>query len=429
MVPDQNSLGFYYRPDDLHYSQADLHNWLSVLKNLQIRWFVLRGSMERAVPQPFIQGLQLAGIEPIIHIPTSMHDLKIEQLDALLPSYADWGIRYTVVGDRPNLREMWKPSAWARGGLVEQFVDKFIPVWKAQRNHGFDPIFPALEPGGDYWDTAFLQSSLKSLQRRSLSDLASELILAVYAWSYGKPLNWGTGGPASWPETKPYHTPDGSQDQVGARIVDWYSHISRSVTGSPLDMLVMAGGVHPQERETTDQDSQAEIHASLARDVLMSKYSENLVGFCFYSLTADPAQQVSGWYDMNLAGSRSAEAIERLMLAVPEPKAASSPIKPIAHYILLPTHAGRDMSSDWAGIEPLVMALKPAIGFSPEEARLARQVLLIGEEESFPADCERMLSDQGCKVRRFSNPDGEEILLAVSELAAIRSSDTGADHV
>jgi hypothetical protein len=429
MVPEQNSLGFYYRPDDLHYSQADLHNWLAVLKNLQIHWLVLRGSLDNPIPRPFIQGLQLAGIEPFIHLPLDLQSLDIRRIETQLANYADWNVRYTLFGDRPNQREMWKPSEWARGGLVDQFIDKFLPIWAAQTSFGFRPVFPALEPGGDYWDTAFLQSCLKSLQRRGRSDLMRELVLSAYAWTYGKPLDWGAGGPGAWPEAKPYHTPEGSQDQRGARIVDWYANIAREITGSALDVFVLAGGIHPDDRRTTDQEVQADLHASLARDVLMSKYADNLLGFCFYSLAAGTNQKYIGWYDNDLASSKSAEALERLMLAVPEQKAVFSPIKPIAHYILLPAGTDSNLSANWRGIEPLVTALKPAIGFSPGEARLARQVILIGEDDAYPADCERELREHGCAVRRFRDADSDEILLALPELASGNPTSTGADHV
>jgi hypothetical protein len=429
MVSDQNSLGFYYRPDDLHYSQADLHNWLSVLKSLQIRWLVLRARIDRAIPDAFIQGLQLAGIEPIVHIPATMHSLPLESIESQLAGYANLGIQHTVIGDRPNLREMWKASDWARGGLVEQFIDRFMPVWNAQRRHGFRPFFPALEPGGDYWDTAFLQSCLNSLRRRSQEDLVKEMVLGVYAWTFGKPLDWGAGGPGSWPEAKPYITPEGSQDHLGARIVDWYHEICRSTVGMPLDIFVLAGGVNPEARTEMTADQQADIHTNLAKAVLMSKYTQNLIGFCFYSLTAGSDQHLVGWYDKNLAASQSAESLERVMLAVPEPKSVSSPIKPIAHYILLPAHSDRNVSTDWKNIEPLVMALKPAVGFSVEEARLARQVIMIGNEELISSDCERTLRNQGCKVRRLAAPNSDEILLAASEYAAQHPSTIGADHV
>ncbi|MEJ2011881.1 MAG: hypothetical protein P8X64_06600 [Anaerolineales bacterium] len=429
MVPVQNPLGFYYRPDDLHYSQADLHHWLGVLRNLQIHWLVLRGSLERAVPREFIQGLQLAGVEPFIHVPLDLQSLDLQCIESQLANYAEWNIRYTVFGDRPNQRGMWKPSEWARGGLVDQFIDKFLPVWTAQARFGFRPVFPALEPGGDYWDTAFLQSCLKSLQRRGRSDLFQTMILATYAWTYDRPLDWGIGGPAAWPESKPYHTPQGSQDQRGARIVDWYASIASEITGSALDIFVLAGGVHPDNRRTSDQETQAEIHASLARDVLMSEYSDNLLGFCFYSLSAGADKKYIGWYDSELASSKSAESLERLMLAAPETKSVSSPIKPIAHYLLLPTRTDLDLSANWRGIEPLVMALKPTIGFSPEEARLARQVILIGESDAYPANCEHELREQGCAVRRFEDLESDEILLALPELTAGKPTNTGADHV
>ena len=429
MVSDRNALGFYYRPDDLHYSQADLHNWLAVLKNLQIHWLVLRGRIDREIPAAFIQGLQLAGMEPVIHLPISLQSLPIESIETQLSAYANLGIRLTFIGDRPNLREMWKPADWAHGGLVDRFIDQYLPIWNAQRRHGFRPTFPALEPGGDYWDTAFLQSCLASLLRRSQADLAGELVLGTYAWTYGQALDWGAGGPAAWPETKPYNTPDDSQDHRGTRIVDWYAEISRSAIGTPLDIFVLAGGVLPQDRGMLGQDEPAEIHAHLAKDVLMSAYTENLLGFCFYTLTAGADQHLTGWYDKNLAASKSAEALERLMLAVPEAKAISSPIKPIAHYVLLPSRSDRDVSSDWKGIEPLVMALKPVVGFSPEEARLARQVIMIGDEELISSECERMLLDQGCRVRRLANSNSEEILLAASDLTARKPTSTGADHV
>jgi len=425
MVPEPNSLGFYYRPDSLHYSQADLHTWLSVLKNLQVRWLVLQASEER-IPQPFLQGLQLAGISPIVHIPAGLPAIKAAAFDDQLAAYAGAAVRYVCVGDRPNLRSVWKASDWARGGLVDQFLDRYLPIWDLQLAHGLQPVFPPLEPGGDYWDTAFLQSCLHGLQRRARTDLARQLVVAVYAWTHGKPLDWGAGGPAAWPAAKPYLTPDECQDQRGARIVDWYSAIAREALGEPLELLVLAGGAEPESRAAAGKAA-AEVHAELARSILLGEYAEHVRAFCFYTLTADEGDP-AGWYDRDLAATPSAEVLERLMLAVPEPKIVSSPIKPIAHYVLLPAHGQRDLSNDWKNIEPLVMAIKPVIGFSVDEARLARQVIMIGDSRWYPEGCERSLRDQGCNVRRFADAGSEELLLAIPDLAA-RNSSPGADHV
>ncbi len=67
---------------------------------------------------------------------------------------------------------------------------------RTQISAGLQPIFPPLEPGGDYWDTAFLEAALASLKRRA-PDLINQIVLALYAWTYDQPLDWGAGGPAN----------------------------------------------------------------------------------------------------------------------------------------------------------------------------------------------------------------------------------------
>ena len=65
-----------------------------------------------------------------------------------------------VLFDRPNLRANWPAAAWAQSNLVERFLDVFQPLALAAVQAGLIPVFPPLEPGGDYWDTAFLRSCL-----------------------------------------------------------------------------------------------------------------------------------------------------------------------------------------------------------------------------------------------------------------------------
>ncbi len=424
MSQPQNTIGFYYRTDDQHYTQGDLHQWISVLRSLQVRWLVLPDHGDHGVPEPFIRGLLRAGVDPVIHITSPFSAIDPQDIQQAIASYANWGVRMVVVGDRSNLRQQWSPAAWARGGLVEQFLDRYVPIWQSQLNHGLPPVFPPLEPGGDYWDTAFLQSCLTSLLRRGQENLARELILGIYAWTYDKPLDWGSGGPDAWPESRPYITPKGSQDQIGFCIADWYEAIARKVIGTELPLFVLGGGVEPAKPlAERDPQGEAEIHAAIAESVLANTYSEKLVGFCFFPLTGGEGHP--RWYGEDLAASASAENLERLILTAPITAPPASPVKPIPHYVLLGSGENRDLTRDWKGIEPLVIALKPAVGFSASAARLASRVTIIGDGTAVSEEIETKLRDQGCHVRRFNDPGSEEFLLAVAEMASDQQATRG----
>ena len=177
-----NRLGFHYFPDTIHYRQSDLENWLPRLKQLGAGWLVLQAPAERALPESFLRGLLEAAIEPVLHFPLALDQaFDTQAFEVLFQSYARWGVRYVALFDRPNLRSTWGGIAWAQTELVERFIDRYLPLAEACLEAGLIPVFPPLEPGGDYWDTSFLKAALESLQRRGKDALLSKLVLGVYA--------------------------------------------------------------------------------------------------------------------------------------------------------------------------------------------------------------------------------------------------------
>ena len=56
------SLGYHYYPDDLHYTENDAATWIPVLQDMGANWLVLRGSVDRAVPEYFLEELLNAGL-------------------------------------------------------------------------------------------------------------------------------------------------------------------------------------------------------------------------------------------------------------------------------------------------------------------------------------------------------------------------------
>jgi hypothetical protein len=398
-------LGYHYYPDESHFTESDLSTWLPRLDSLGANWLTILGSQRRAIPESFLKNLLHAGIEPIIHIQTPMGSMSREDLLPLLTSYARWGIRYVVVFDRPNMRLSWCEAAWGRKALVERFLDIILPILEAERSSGLIPVLPPLEPGGDYWDTAFLEGILVTLSRRGLKSLLEELTLSLYAWTYDHPIDWGAGGPMRWAESKPYYTPPVSQDQRGFRIFDWYSEISLKTIGRSLPMLAIAGGARlSPSLHAINEDEHTEKNLSIVRALESSDVPPSLKSFCFYLLAANEIHPhyPDVWYPTKDEPLAIVRGIQRLV------SSSSKGIrKSLAHYVLLPDRLEPAEVLGWKGLSKLLKDKQPAFGFSPLEARLAQEVTIVGDEDLIPASIENDLQNTGCIVRRIQEKNDE----------------------
>jgi hypothetical protein len=223
-----------------------------------------------------------AGLEPVLHfrlLPGAgpAEGATSQNLRVLFETYAQWGVHYAVLFDRPNVRASWPAQAWVRNNLVERFLDLFLPLAEAASLAGLNPVFPPLEPGGDFWDTAFLRLALQGLQRRSRPALLEKLVLGAYAWTGVHPINWGAGGPERWPSARPYDTPAGSEDQRGFHIFDWYLTIARAVLPETCPVMIVGGGSRMADggsdtgfKDTASQQAARHVRTNLAIASLMS---------------------------------------------------------------------------------------------------------------------------------------------------------------
>jgi hypothetical protein len=395
-------IGYYYYPDAEHYTARDLETWLPALEDLGAHWLTLRATPQRAVPEAFVRGLKQAGIEPIIHIPSAIGDHSPEELSSILPSYARWGVRYVVVFDRPNMQTSWEASAWAKSGLVERFLDIALPVLQLERQVGLQPVFPPLQPGGDYWDTAFLEAALGAIARRGKTPLLNDLALSMYAWTGDHGLDWGAGGPQAWPEARPYHSPEGTQDQRGFRIFDWYSAIAEKVAERSMPMLVVAGGAALEPNENKLGPSKAvDLNLSIIRALDGGSVPSNLLNFNFYLLAAgESSPQVDAAWFPPTGKPRPIVGAVRDFLR----RAAKTPdipqAKSLEHYVLMASPQGTADIFQWTSLAEYVIAERATVGFSPAEARLARKVTLVGDEQVIPKSIEDTLRGAGCTVER-----------------------------
>lgn len=405
MQSENARLGFVYYLDDQHYTQADFATWIPILTSLKAKWLVLRASPERAVPEAFVIGLQEMGIQPIIHIPCSIGEFNAADISPILTSYSRWGVRHVVFYDRPNQRTNWSAADWGRSGLVERFIDLFLPLLHQQLVAGLNPVLPPLEPGGDYWDTAFLEGVLKSLVRRGETEILNRLTLGVYAWTYGKPIDWGRGGPSRWLESRPYHTPTHSQDQIGFRIFDWYREISSRVLGRELPMLILAGGAVPSgDFSDTDSEAHVEQTTSIVRAMSSEDIPPSVLNFAFYHLGAseDPGTSNTAWFPNVEQPLPVVGAVQGIVShSMSEP--AGSIRKPLNHYVLVPTLNDEIPIRNWQLIGEFARSKAAVVGFEAREARMAKTVTMIVEDETISESITTELQAAGCKVEHTTD--------------------------
>ncbi len=410
-------VGFHYRMDSDHYSEKDLAIWLPRLKDLGASWIVLYAPTNRAIPEGFINALKAEKIEPVLHFRITPLELpSVEEMLLLFDNYQRWGVKYLILFDRPNQQESWGSEAWAQSGLTERFLDNFLPLAEAAVAVGLVPVFPPLEPGGDYWDTIFLRGALDGIKRRASKPLQDRLILSAYAGLSGRDLSWGGGGPQSWPETQPYLTPETSQDQLGFRISEWYLTLSETILEKKLPILLL--GIRGPAPEGQDL---AEILVRGARLIARQEVDgldplpEEVIGGAIFSLTGneDCCAAEHRWYSPD---GEANPIVGAFMNAETKPEAKRVDGKfQISHYLLLP-------SFDWGVADwhlnvtrSFIKKHRPTVGFSLEEAFQAEQVTVVGGEENFSEKDLSQLRNQGCLVRRIEG-DGTKI---ASLLAAI----------
>jgi hypothetical protein len=433
----QSRIGFHYYPDTLHYRESDLQAWLPELAAMGASWLVLKSEVERAIPEYFIRGLVAKGIEPLVQFDLSLtHPPLPGELNMLFDAYGRWGVHGIILFDRPNARTSWPGGGWAQQDIVERFVDSMLPLSLAAIQSGLTPIFPPLEPGGSYWDTAFLRAALESLERRKQTQILQNLVLSAYAWTGGHPLNWGAGSSARWPGARPYFTPAKSQDQRGFRIFEWYQDIAQSILKRPVPIVMLAAGVQDDPLREENQNVDFDNHPDLVTGIIklmsgkeimdplspqesMDPVSPEVLTCNFWLLASDDhgpfAQQA--WFQTDGLFDKTILAVKRIFEELSQDPTAPyilDPEHPIRHYLLIPTY---DWGiADWhlEIIRPFVKKYRPVVGFSIEEARLAREVTVIGNAHSFSEEQLNRLRNSGCKVRRISG-DGTSIATQLSE--------------
>lgn len=471
-LPNNTRLGFHYYPDTVHFRESDLKTWLPELHALGASWLTLVAPTDRAIPESFLGRLIAEGIEPVLHFHLSLKSpLPLYDLRLLFNAYARWGVRYVCLFDRPNMRSAWSATAWAQSNLVERFLDLYIPLAESAFQSGLTPVFPPLEPGGDYWDTAFLRAALQGMQRRGHLHRIRQIVVGAYGWADNQRLHWGAGGPENWPGSRPYYTPKDEEDQIGLHIFDWYLAISKAVLNEPFHILLLGAGSRlgmssRPDLQPVDEVFHAQRNREIVQWVLDQENQKAIQGvdydkedndipvvppevLClnFWILTATPDSPYSSqaWYQagqdplpvvdairelnidfrpgpnakaiprMDLRGARGIETKNYQFSFQEDLHERKLPYHRISHYLLIPSYEWG--IADWHldVIRPFIKKYKPAVGFSISEASQADRVTVIGGPQLFTEESLEELRASGCLVERISG-DGTSVASRLSVL-------------
>jgi hypothetical protein len=424
--------GFYYYPDTLHYRENDIHTWIPELRALGASWLTLLAPIDRAIPESFIRQVIDAGIEPVIHLPLPTEGTGNSNTPGIFfDAYSHWGVKFVTLFDRPNVLKNWSSANWAQRNLVERFLDIFIPNAGKALDAGLIPVFPPLEPGGDYWDTAFLFSALQGLYRRGEQDILDQLVLSAYAWSSNRSPNWGAGGPERWPRTRPYSTPQNSEDHLGFRIFDWYLAISEAALGKSLPIILLGAGSRigdQLDRQSPAVDLQAHTWQNMTIVRLMTGRSQEFepvppevlaCNFWLLSTDQNAIELNDAWYKPDHTSLPVVNTLkEWVSNGGVDPSTTSKSmstsginrigVRPIAHYLLLPAFESGVTDLRLEAIRPFINKFQPTIGFSPVEASHAKKVTIVGGATTIPESIIDGLLAAGCIVEQI-NADGMNI--------------------
>jgi len=382
----QSRHAFHIPADKIQTDSTYLEQFITFAKRTNTQHALVEVHSLQSLPVNTISSLIQNGIHVDVFLKTNLYEeFDLLAYQDLISNLAGLQVERVILFDRPNQQTFWKPETWIKPDLLDIFLEKYILLAEKCLEKNIQPVFPPLQPAGDYWDTAFLRLSLQKLKEKGKTALLESLVLSTYCWTYEHPLDWGAGGPERWPSSTPYYTPEDSQDQQGFRIFDWYQAHARAVlnTAVPI-MLLQAGrrseyGVEAQEPEQENQSATVQsIVGKLYPDLVSGAEEATAEGLlsdeiivCNFLVDLDWDTLNSLFGGLSTSQSQSSEPEP----AVEEQKRFSP--DDLQHYLLLPDNSWQDDTHKAAILEPFIQRYHPVVGTSLNAALDAKEVTLL----------------------------------------------------
>jgi hypothetical protein len=406
MSDTKQVFGFTYFASPEYFVSKKISTWMPAISDLGASVIVLHANFNRAIPEDVFLCAKDNQLVPVVQFSSELPlARKFNEVAFLLEVYAKWGVNEVIFGNKPNMKHAWPIAGWHYESLVDHFLDRYIPLATQAIRLGLTPAAPPLQPGGDYWDTAFMELFLRGLNRRHLSEILEHLSIASYGYTFDKPLDWGRGGPERWSVSKPYQSAEGEQDQLGFHHFEWMQAIGQKATGKTLQTMILDAGNPGKQysqadplkvingiRRIMDVCRGLPVETENGRDVSMA-FNET-TRFCAFGLDTIVEMMPKPFEAEHLVGlfrkkeKDKASQVEETGLS-----------KPIKHYLLLPLHGSGVSDAILNKVRPLIKAYQPTIGFSIQEAALAETVSVYPDQGAFPSDALNQLRNSGSIVK------------------------------
>ncbi len=405
MTRATQKFGFTYFSSPKHLVSQELITWMPTLQSCGGSYVIFQGNFDVAVPEDAFIAAWEHKLEPLVHFNATLPSAKsFNETSLLLDVYKKWGCKYVILGDSPNTKNNWPLAGWHYEILVDRFLDHFIPLAYHSVRIGLSPVLAPLQPGGDYWDCAFLELLLGGLFQRKMTSILDYLTLASYGYTYHKPLTWGAGGPERWPGSKPYQTPEGQEDQIGFNNFEWVQAAGERLTGTKMPVIILDAG-----RPTPIIEQLNGFHGiEEMRKIITAHASSNTNEFDDESGLPSFNQDVIGCtfsletLRLLLGDGFALGALEQLFGSTKtlkeEISSADDNQKYLSHYLLLPSYASGVSDAVLNKVRPIIKKLRPTVGFSLKEASHAKKVSIFPDPYQFKDEQINQLRASGCKV-------------------------------
>ena len=382
--------GFYFPAGHIDQNTSAIEEFIPFAQSSGTQRAVLEMLSLQSLPVSLINQLVEANISVDIFLKTNLQqNFDLLAYRDMINNAANLKVERLILFDRPNQQDFWSPQTWIKPELMDIFLEKFILLAELCLEKNIQPVFPPLQPAGDYWDTAFLRLALQKLHDQGKTEILDSLCLSAYAWTYDRSILWGAGGPHMFPATIPYYTPEGSQDQQGFRIFDWYQTNVKAVLNRTLPIILLQAG-RQAEYVPTSAVSNPESQLSIVQDILEGLYPSILMNPEEQdSLKVIPEEVVCCNFLVDLDW-QTLQGIFTPIAAVQSKQATSNTpdilqhyLQPsgIEHYLLLPDESWRSDPHKAAALKPFINKFQPSVGTSLDAALDAKQVTLVVTEQ------------------------------------------------
>jgi len=397
----RTKIGFQYFTSEDYFTYQQLNVWMPILRQAGATVLYFSSGLDYAIPEDVIQCAIENDLTPSLHFTTELPTpQQVSEILYLFDLYAKWGVASVILGKKPNIKASWQITGWQNENLIDLFLDRLVPLMEHSIKVGLKPVLSPLQPGGNFWDTAFMELVLRGLEMRSLREILGQISLASFGYTYNKPLSWGMGGPERWSISKPYSTKEGHEDQLGFHNFEWIQTIGQKIVGKRLPVVILDAGFPESE------DLQQYV-TSVQKILTAFGYKERVdlsqndqikidetIEVCAFSL--DSLQKFhKGSMDVTSFGKIFLKNSIQANTHSSEPKGT----KTIRHYLLLPKHESGVSDVVLNKVKPFIKKFHPTIGFSLEEAYLASKVSIFPDSLLFSTTDINRLRSAGCVVQ------------------------------